>query len=147
MTQFWFIISTAFIVLELTNPGLFFFLALSLGALATMFAQLQGMSLVDQYIFFFISSGIMFYVLTLLIKALQKKKQSQKYDSNVDLLIGKTVEITELISLDTGYGQVDGEIWMVKLHDKNQNLKIGMQALVIGVKGCHLKIVSIIKNQ
>lgn len=140
MTQFWFIISATFISLELINPGLFFFLALSLGALATMFAQLQGIPLIQQYIFFFISSGIMFGILTLLVKALQKKKQSQKYDSNMNLMMGKIIEITEIISPDTGYGQVDGEVWMVKVHDKNNKLEIGKKALVVGVKGCHLQV-------
>lgn len=146
MTHFWFIISAMFIFLELLNPGLFFFLALSLGALATMFAQFQNMLPIHEYAFFFISSGIMFAILSLFVKTLQKKKQSITYASNIHLLIGKTVEITEIVSPENGYGQVEGEIWMVKMHDKNHELKVGMHALVTGVKGCHLQIVPIISN-
>jgi membrane protein implicated in regulation of membrane protease activity len=152
MTNFWFIISSIFILLELLNPGLFFFLALSLGALATMLLEHQDSLPVNQYLFFFIASGIMFVVLNCMIKFLQKKKHSKFYESNMHLLIGKTVEITEVISDDTGYTQADGEIWMVKLQTKQNKLslentlQIGQRALVIGVKGCHLQII-LLSNQ
>jgi membrane protein implicated in regulation of membrane protease activity len=140
MTNLWFIISSIFILLELLNPGLFFFLALSLGALATMLLEYQSSLPINQYAFFFIASGIMFIFLNSMVKVLQKKKHSKFYESNMHLLIGKTVEITEVISDDTGYAQVDGEIWMVKLQKKDQKLNIGEQALVVGVKGCHLQV-------
>lgn len=140
MTNFWFILSALLIFLELINPGLFFFLALSLGALSTMLIQLQEIPLMQQYIFFFISSGIMFGLLNLFVKILQKKKQTKVYASNMHLMIGKIIKITELISDDTGYGQVDGEIWMVKIQNPHQKLEVEKQALVVGVKGCHLQI-------
>jgi membrane protein implicated in regulation of membrane protease activity len=139
MTLFWFLLSTIFILLELINPGLFFFLALSLGALITMLMQFQEALFIHEYAFFFISSGIMFVLLNILVKIILKKKQSKIYDSNIHLLIGKTIEITEIISDETGYTQVDGEIWMIKVHN-NQKLQVGMHALVIGVKGCHLQV-------
>ena len=146
MTQFWFILSTIFILLELTNPGLFFFLALSLGALITMLVDFENISPVFEYTFFFASSGIMLVVLNTFVKILQKKKQSKSYASNIDLLIGKTVEITEIISSDTGYGKVESETWMVKAHDKNHILTVGMHAMVTDVKGCHLQVVPITSN-
>ena len=140
MTIFWFLISALFIFLELLNPGLFFFIALSIGALITMFAQLQEITIMQQYIIFFGSSSVMVLFLNIFVKILQNKKRSQMYDSNAYAMIGKFIKITEIISPDTGYGQVNGEIWMVKLHNNNQTLTIGAQALIIGVKGCHLQI-------
>ncbi len=140
MTNLWFIISSIFILLELLNPGLFFFLALSLGALATMLLEYHSSLPINQYAFFFIASGIMFVFLSCMVKILMKKKHSKFYESNMHLLIGKKVEITEIISEDTGYAQVDGEIWMVKLQKKDQKLTVGQEALVIGVKGCHLQV-------
>ncbi|MBI2344992.1 NfeD family protein [Candidatus Dependentiae bacterium] len=140
MTKFWFIISAFFIFIEILNPGLFFFLALALGALTTMLTEYQNNLPINQYIFFFIASGAMFLLLNLMVKFLQKKKQSKFYESNMYLMIGKIVEITEIISDDTGYAQVDGELWMVKLQKKEEKLIIEQKALVIGVKGCHLQI-------
>jgi len=140
MIKFWFIISAVFIILELANPGLFFFLALSLGALSTMLIQLQQPLPIHEYAFFFISSGIMFLFLNMIVKTISNKKTSKIYSSSMNLLIGKTIEITEVISDDTGYTQVDGETWMIKSYNQNQKLKIGMHALVIGVKGCHLQV-------
>ena len=140
MTQFWFIFSAIFIIIELLNPGLFFFLALSLGALTTMLLEYQETLPINQYAFFFVASATMFMILNCIVKFLQKKKQSKFYESNIQLMIGKIVEITEVISDDTGYAQVDGEIWMVKLPTKNSPLQVGQHVLVIGVKGCHLQI-------
>ena len=82
----------------------------------------------------------MFVFLNSIVKILQKKKRSKFYESNIHLLIGKTAKITEIISQDTAYAQVNGEIWMAKLQNKEQKLNIGQEALIIGVKGCHLQI-------
>lgn len=140
MTKFWFIFSAIFILIELLNPGLFFFLALSLGALVTMLLEYQELMPINQYVFFFITSGCMFALLNGIVTLLQKKKQSKFYESNMHLMTGKMVKITEVISDDTGYAQIDGEIWMVKLQHKEAKLQIGQKALVVGVKGCHLQI-------
>jgi len=146
MLRFWFILSSIFIFLELLNPGLFFFLALSLGGLTTMFAEYQNNLPIHEYAFFFISSGLMFVFLNFIVKVLQKKKHSKFYESNMYVMIGKIIEITEVISQDTGYAQVQGEIWMVKLKDDKNKLSLenrlepGKKALVVGVKGCHLQI-------
>ncbi len=146
MTSFWFIISSIFILLELLNPGLFFFLALSLGALLTMFLEMQHNVAIHSYVFFFMVSASIFLLLNLVVKNLQKKKHSKFYESNMHLMIGKIVTITEIISDDTAYGQVDGEIWMIRLQKKEDKLFIGQQALVIGVKGCHLQVIPHISN-
>lgn len=154
MTYFWFILSIMFVLTELTNPGLFFFLALALGALTTLLADLYDKLYINQYAYFFISSGIMFGLLQLLVKTMQKHKNYKTYQSNTHLLVGKTIEITEIISEDIGYGKLDGEIWQVKLQNKHSAilgqrskdpvlksaLKVGMHGLVIGIKGCHLQI-------
>lgn len=126
--------------MELINPGLFFFLALALGALATLIAQIYDILPVNEYAYFFVSSGIMFGLLHLLVKSMQKQKKSKTYQSNIHLLLGKTIEVTEVISDDIGYGKLDGEIWQVKLQSKTEKLYVGMHGLVIGIKGCHLQV-------
>lgn len=143
LNPFWFVLSIMFILMELINPGLFFFLALALGALATFFAELHNSLYINEYAYFFITSGIMFGLLQLLVKTMQKQKTSKTYQSNTHLLLGKTIEITEVISDDIGYGKLDGEIWQVKLQNKADKLQIGMPALVVGIKGCHLQITTI----
>jgi len=152
MTQLWFTLSIMFILMELFNPGLFFFLALALGALATLFADLYDCLYINEYAYFFVASGIMFGLLHFLVKSLQKQKNSKAYQSNTYLLLGKTIEITQVIADDIGYGKVDGEIWQVKLQSKIKQgsmprqeiqesvLKVGMHALVTGIKGCHLQV-------
>jgi membrane protein implicated in regulation of membrane protease activity len=94
----------------------------------------------NEYAFFFTISCLMLIVLQLLAKHLQKSKTSKNYQSNTHLLLGKTVEVTQVISDDTGYAKLDGQLWQVKLQHKNQKLQLGMQAIVVGVKGCHLQI-------
>lgn len=146
MIKFWFILFATFISLEIINPGLFFFLALSAGSLATMTLKIQEIHSINEYSFFFIVSGITFILLTIINRYIQNKKSSKFYASNTDLMIGKTTEIVQVLSDDTAYGLVDNEMWLIKMHTKDVKPCIGMKALVVGVKGCHLQVTVIQNN-
>jgi len=139
MTQFWFLLSLFFIILELSSPGLFFFLALSLGAIITMLMQLFEIITVNEFILFFVSSAIMFVLLQCTIKYMQKKN-STSYISSMQDVIGTITEITQLTSPSTGYVNLDGVDWAIKVHHA-VTLHVGMKIKIIGIKGCHLEVI------
>lgn len=138
MTQFWFILSIVFIILELINPGLFFFLALSLGAMITMLAQWYDIVPTNTYALFFISTTIMFLILKIIVQCLQNKN-FVSYSSNMQDLIGTITEITEITSPSTGYVHLNGVDWTIKT-DNDATLKVGMLVQIKGIKGCHLQV-------
>lgn len=68
---------------------------------------------------------------------MRKNKQNKSYQSNMQLLIGQTVEIIQVTSPTTGYAKVYGDNWSIKLHEQ-ATLNKGQLVHVIGVQGCHL---------
>ena len=137
--NFWFILSCGFILLEIGNPGLLYFLAIAIGSIAAFVANLLDFSENIQYMIFFIICTIAISCVYLFSKYITKYDNKKSHKSNTDLLIGKIVTITEVQSLKIGQGKLDGEQWLVKLHEDGE-LKIGMKCVVVAVQGCHLQI-------
>ncbi|MCX5923037.1 MAG: NfeD family protein [Candidatus Dependentiae bacterium] len=166
MTHVWFLLTVSFIILELSNPGLFYFLSLAIGS-ACLFLlsfydyanwfpliclDIETQSIATQCIVFFATTLIALFLLHRYAKKSQKQKGSKAYLSNMYQLIGKTVEITSVDDFCelSGYGKVSNETWPIKLqvHQnlKSPQLKVGMLATITGVQGCHLQIVLIDHN-
>lgn len=161
MTHTWFILTVSFIILELSSPGLFYFLSLAVGAACAFLISFYDysnliplissdpvtQSIAVQCTVFFASTLIALFVLHKYAKKSQKQKTSKAYLSNMYQLIGKTVEITSIDDFCelSGYGKVSNETWPVKLqvhqNIKTSQLKVGMLATITGVQGCHLQIV------
>ncbi len=152
----WFLLTIFFILLELSNPGLFYFLSLAIGSSSSFlisfydfsnFLQLSSCNIIVQCTMFFITSLISLILLHRYAKNNQKQKSSKAYLSNMYQLVGKTIEITQINDFcnQSGYGKIHGEVWQVKLQthhaSKISHLKVGTIATIIGVQGCHLQIV------
>lgn len=137
MMTLWFLLMLGFSTLELFNPGLFFCLALALGAGCTMIAESFQWQPFHPYLIFFATSMIMFFILQSIVKLLSAKKQSKPYQSNIQLLIGQTIQVAQVISPTTGYAKIYGDTWPIKLQDIPP-LHQGSFVQVTGVQGCHL---------
>lgn len=144
MMTFWFLLTLGFLTLELFNPGLFFCLALSLGAFCTLLANYFAWTPVHLYAIFFTTSAIMFLILNKFVKRMRSTKQNKLYQSNMQLLIGQTIQVDLVTTPTTGYAKIYGDDWPIKLHE-TETLTAGANVQVIGVQGCHL-IVKLIKN-
>ena len=136
--NFWILLSCAFILLEIGNPGLLYFLAIAISAIFALLTSYFGYLEEIQYIVFFASSAITISCVYLFSKYISKP-DTKNHKSNTDLLIGKTVIITEVQSSNIGRGKVDGEIWLIKLTGEG-NLKVGMKFTVVAIHGCHLQV-------
>jgi|GEM_PF-2522611 len=60
-------------------------------------------------------------------------------------LTGTITEITEVTSPSTGYVNLDGVDWAIKVQN-DAAISVGMKVKVTGVKGCHLQVTPINKN-
>jgi len=153
----WFLLTIFFILLELSNPGLFYFLSLAIGSSCTFLTSFydfnslltfNSCNIVIQCSVFFVATLISVILLHRYAKQNQKQKSSKAYLSNMYQLIGKTVEITQVSDYcnQSGYGKVNGEVWQIKLQTNHANklskLNVGMLATVVGVQGCHLQVVT-----
>lgn len=134
----WILLSLFCVALEIGNPGLLYFLAMSCGALAAFLVTLQGYSFEAQAIVFFTVTIFSAGLIYLFVKA--SVDDSKKQKSNVDLLIGQIVTVVQVKTETSGTGKVKEENWSIKLIDQKDVLKIGMKAIVVGVQGCHLRV-------
>lgn len=139
MTIFWTILTIFFLTLELTNLGLFYFLALAIGSLTAGTVAATDFDESTQYLAFFISCCVALTFLQYVVKKLLKEKATKSYLSNTSLLIGQTVEITVVLSEHLGHGKVGNETWAIEVKN-SLPLKIGTTGIVTGISGCHLEI-------
>ncbi|MCX5924329.1 MAG: NfeD family protein [Candidatus Dependentiae bacterium] len=141
-THIWFILTLFCLILEMGNPGLFYFLSIALGSFMAFIASLYNFNIAEQCAICLTGSLGMLFLLLTYVKKSQKNKTSKLYQSNMYQLIGKTIEITEVTSEVSGYGKVNGETWPVK-SQSDKSLTVGMLAIITGVQGCHLQVNSL----
>lgn len=137
-TLFWFCLSFFFIILEISHPGLLYFLALASGSgVACLISWFEYSSKIQEISFFIasvVAIGVVYFLLPYFIVP-----DTKFHRSNIDLLIGKMVTIIEIQSQTTGLAKIGGETWLVKLQGDGE-LSMGMKVIVIGVQGCHLQV-------
>jgi len=104
----WIIIGILFLIIEISIPGLFFFISLAIGCGAGGISTLLGISINIQYVIALISALISLYILTTLFA----NKKHQKYASNSDALVGQKAIVTHTLESHTpGRVKVNGEEW------------------------------------
>ncbi len=141
----WLIVAIMLSAIEMLSPGLFFFLSFSLGALITAFLSLKfGLSV--QISVFLMSSFGSFLVLYQWLK----KKQAQfspATETNMDALKGKVGFISS-VSLRSRVGilKIDGDVWTARTVD-GAELQKDAQVEVVGIKGCHVLVKELKKQQ
>lgn len=135
----WLIIALLSLCLEMINPGFFFFLSFTLGAISASLASWYNYSPSFQLL---IALGTTSIALLLLTFCFTKKRalSQQNYKSNTDALIGqKGVVIKALTDQEVGQVKVQGEIWSAKsLH--NNPMAVGQSIEVIATRGAYLII-------
>jgi membrane protein implicated in regulation of membrane protease activity len=134
MMFLWFALSLLFLLLELGNPGLFFFLSFFFGAVAAGLLTLAHVSLAAQALSFLGVSSIAFICLKMWIK----KEDTHTPKTNVYALQGKRgIVMQEIPVAGVGAVKVGGEIWSAKAQH-NELIKIGAFVEVAHVQGAHL---------
>lgn len=134
----WLIFIIASVLIEiLVSPGLFYFLALSLGAAGAAAAAWYNFDLLTQALIFVCGSVVAFVLLRQFIKQISK---DTLHKSNVYALQGKKAVVTETISsCKKGWVKVEGELWAaVAINDAM--IEKGALVEVVSSAGSHLKV-------
>lgn len=137
MVFIWSVIALAFLLLELGNPGLFFFLSFSCGAgFSAAFSMLQPEpSLVTQIITFFAGSTLAFIALSRWVK----KTSAHSPKTNVYALQGKRgTVITSITPTESGSVKIGGETWSARAAHEHETIALGAQVEIVTVRGVHL---------
>ena len=139
----WVIMAIALSIVEMLSPGLFFFLAFSLGALITGLFSLMDLSLSSMLNIFFASSFLAFIVL---VKWVNRKQRlfHPATETNIDALKGKQGYISS-ISAQTRVGilKIDGDVWTARTID-NTVLSEGALVEIIATRGCHVIVQQVV---
>ena len=131
----WLILFVVSVLLELSSPGLFFFVSFSLGAAAAAGVSLLDLGMGIEFTVFLLVSAISFVLLRQYVKGLSK---DTLHKTNVYALLGKKGIITEQVSLfKKGWVKIDGELWAAApLHE--EIIEVGAQVEVVSSSGSHL---------
>ncbi len=104
----WSLLCGLCIIVELSSPGLFFFLSFAIGALAALGAAWLELSPVVEVGLFLGVSVVAFMVLRMLARYIGK----EAVQTNVYALQGKKgVVLATITPLERGWVKIDGEIW------------------------------------
>jgi len=138
VSYIWFLVGFLCIVIELTVPGLFYFLSGSIAALIVGLSVIFfDPSITVQIILFCIISIINF----LLLKKYTEKSlyvQKDHYAPHVSKLLGKeAIVITEIKKGFSGQVRINNEIWMAYAVD-NQECEIGTKVRINATSGVHV---------
>jgi membrane protein implicated in regulation of membrane protease activity len=131
----WMALGIMALLIELSMPGLFFFLSLAIGSLAAACLWYFEYSIIMQLIFcFFISLCSLFF----LRRYVKKTMQQAGIKTNTHALIGKELYLLEPATKATaGTAKVYGDTWLVREKQGN-SIDTHTKVRVIDVQGCHL---------
>jgi membrane protein implicated in regulation of membrane protease activity len=131
----WGIGSILLIGLELSFPGLFFFLSLALGSLSAALVSLGENDITYQLIVCVLVTFISFFVLRYWARSRGKDTLAK---TNVYALQGKQGVVTEPISrYQRGWISIQGELWAAHA-EESDIIQKGEIVEVTSVKGAHL---------
>ena len=123
------------LMLELTHPGLFFFLSLSIGGCVALAVLLVGLSLELQIIAFVASAVLAFTFLRAFVTG---RKTGTHHKTNVEALIGKKAIVVNRVAYpSSGLVKVHGEVWSARVAEQDI-LNSGEFVEIVAVVGCHL---------
>lgn len=131
----WLIVAFLFLILEISSPGLLFFLSFFIGAFCTALAALLSLSMTIQLIIFLCVSILSCFLLPLWLR---KRVQERTHATNVQAIIGKRGIVIKAIGVNhTGQIKVQGEIWSA-LSVNNEEIEEGTMVEVVNIRGVHL---------
>ena len=137
LIYFWLILAIVFLFIEITTPGLFFFIAFSVGCcFSAILAYLQTTFMI-QCILGLVVTLISFFILRHFFSA---KVSGENIETNVDALVGQKGVVIKTIEPNlVGQVKVGGEIWPAQSLD-NLILQKGTVVRVVSVKGNRLVV-------
>lgn len=133
----WMSVICGSLILELTHPGLFFFLSLSLGGSVALGMALAGLSLEIQVTIFIASAALAFIVLRAFVAG---RKAGTHHKTNTEALIGKKAVVVSRIAYpSSGLVKVQGEVWSARAGEQ-EVVNPGEIVEIIAIIGCHLMV-------
>jgi membrane protein implicated in regulation of membrane protease activity len=145
LIYFWLVIALLFLFMEMTHPGLFFFLSFFLGGCAASIASFLSFSLMMQCSIFLGVTIIALYVLKRLFATRITPYHGSKH-SNIYALYGQRVRVTKSITTNQqGEVKIGSELWVARSID-NTDIDAGSEVEVVRVSGAHV-IVKHIKER
>jgi membrane protein implicated in regulation of membrane protease activity len=137
---YWLIKALLFVILEISNPGLFLFLSFSVGASVGAVLNFFDYALTTQVVAAFAVSMLVFIVLSVWIRSKFKDKRIS-HISNIDALMGKKGVVVEHISASAaGALKVNGVVWSAR-SDNGNEIPVGTAVTIVNVKGVTLCVI------
>lgn len=142
MGYFWLVTALILLLLEMTTPGLFFFVAFACGAICAALAAFLEFSVAFQLWISLFGGVVSFLILKHLF--LSKKIAQIDLKTNVEALIGQEGLVLDTINIhQPGVVKVKGELWGAILMDGSSSLQKGTLVVVTGVQGNKLIVRSL----
>lgn len=136
---FWLIIAFLFLIIELGNPGFFFFFSFFLGAIAAALASFFISSYIAQLFIFLGGTAIAFFIFRIWIYK-RRSKFFEKQETNIDALKGKQAVVVKAIGPNKpGYVSLYGVLWLAC---SANNISIAENTLVkiVDMQGAHILV-------
>ena len=137
----WLLLALGLLILELSTPVLFFFIAFACGAACAAVAAFLDFSIIFQVWVVLISSTLCYIAIKSFFATHKTKNLDNK--SNVEALIGQEAIVVEPISVNQpGVIRVKRELWGAILRDGSM-LQIGTVVKIVDIQGNKLVVRSL----
>lgn len=137
----WLLLALGLLILELSAPGLFFFVAFAFGAVCAAIAAFLDFSVLIQLWVALLGGMASFFVIKIYFASHKIKNIDNK--TNVDALIGQQGVVVEPIDIHlSGLIKIKGELWGAVLKD-GSILQKGTLVRVVDIQGNKLVVRSI----
>jgi membrane protein implicated in regulation of membrane protease activity len=137
----WLLLALGFLLLELSTPGLFFFIAFACGAVCAAAMAFLDFSIIGQLWIALLGSVTCFIAIKSFFATHKTKNTDNK--TNVDALIGQEAIVVEAISINQpGAIRVKRELWSAILRDGSM-LQIGTVVKIVDIQGNKLVVRSL----
>ena len=134
LIYFWLLLALTFLLLELSTPGLFFFIAFAGGCTAAAIVTWFGYGIVAQCLVALGAAIISFTILR--HKYASSARHSGDAKTNIDALAGQEALVLQEIShLKKGQVKVRGEVWPAKADAREGSMQKGQVVRVIRIEG------------
>ena len=134
LVYFWLLLALTFLLLELSTPGLFFFIAFSGGCTVAAIVIWLGYGLVAQCLAALGAAILSFAILR--HKYASSVRHVGDAKTNIDALAGQEALVLQEIShLKKGQVKVRGEVWPAKTDARQGSIQKGQVVRVIRIEG------------
>lgn len=130
----WLVLSILFMYIEIMSPGLFFFLAFSVGCIAGSILAFLSYSLFAQCVSSLVVTLVAFWIMRKYFATALKSGGDVK--TNFFALTGKDAIVTKEINpTSSGQVKIRGELWPAKSDNK---IDLGISVHIVRLEGNHL---------